>query len=103
MDENKKSLTEEEWGNHVVKSERYKGSLAMYCRQNGLIYESLRRRRFERKKSTRSVPTATPAAFVKVETLLPAAASQKKNIVPQPLPDPEWLARFIYTYVSAGQ
>ena len=98
-----KVLSEQEWSDHVNRVARFKGSMAEYCRQNNLIYESLRIRKKEYNKSKPpSIVSPPPMAFVKLEpTRLSSTESREtKKSYPQPLPDPEWLARFIHTYVN---
>ena len=98
-----KVLSEQEWAEHVSRVAKFKGSMAEYCRQHSLVYESLRvrKREYNKPKST-LIGSPPPLAFVKVEstqaTLL--APKESKKSYPQPLPDPEWLARFIHTYVN---
>lgn len=103
------NLSEVNWTEHIDKCERSKKSMALYCRENKLVYESMRFRKAERAKAKQilAIPTASSNAFVKVEstpTVQPIRSqSDEKKSYPQALPDPEWLARFIHTYVNSNR
>ncbi len=103
MSELKSGLSEVEWTEHFKKCERSKKSMALYCRENNLIYESMRLRKAERPKVKRLSPVHSPPAFVNAESM-PAAINrqnEKKKTYPHPLADPDWLVRFIFTYVNS--
>ena len=98
-----KVLSEQEWAEHVNRVAKFKGSMAECCRQHALVYESLRIRKREcNKPKPASTGSPQPLAFVKVEPARadPVAPKEPKKSYPQLLPDPEWLARFIHTYVN---
>jgi hypothetical protein len=103
VDEVKNAVTEEEWEEQLGKFERYKGSMAQYCRNHGLNYESFRIRKAERTKINSVAAARMATAFVKVEAPTAVGIVEKKRSCPQPLPDPEWLARFIHTYVNSSR
>ena len=96
-------LSEQEWTDHVNRVAKFKGSMAEYCRQNNLIYESLRIRKKEHNKpKLPSIGSPPSLAFVKVEPTRadPIVPKEAKKSYPQPLPDAEWQARFIHTYAN---
>lgn len=99
MEESKSNLTEVDWASHIDKCERSKLSMAKYCRDNGLVYESMRFRKAERAKLKQIEPKLGPMPFVRVQTEFSPVAAPKRSY-PQPLPDPEWLARFFHTYLN---
>ena len=84
--------TEQDWAEHVERFGNFKGSMAKYCRQNNLSYESLRSRKIKREAG---VAAKAAPAFVKVQS----APAEAKKSYPQ-LPDPEWLAVFIHKLMS---
>ena len=51
MDGQNQSLSEVNWAEHIDKCERSKKSMALYCRENKLVYESMRFRKAERAKA----------------------------------------------------
>ena len=110
MENSPTPLTEQEWAEHVLRLASFKGTMAEYCRQNNLVYESLRLRKLKREASLRKINSRP--AFVKVEPK--ATAPEPKPVrapvsTPEPkkkpigLPDPEWLASFIRELQGMGR
>ena len=92
--------TEDEWAEHVLRFASFKGSMAEYCRQNDLVYETLRVRKLKREAALRKINSRP--SFVKVESKAPVLAPEpKKKLVG--LPDPEWLASFIRELQGSGR
>ena len=94
MDGQDLNLSEVNWAEHIEKCERSKKSMALYCRENKLVYESMRFRKAERTKLKQNSvsPTVASNAFVKVESTLtvspPKSQIDEKKSYPQQLPDP---------------
>lgn len=77
------------WRGHVAASEKFSGSIAEYCRKNGLV---LSRFIYHRKTLT------IKSKFSEVRTVantLPQTTIVDNSTYPQRLPDPKWLSAFV--------
>lgn len=87
---------EQFWKNHVLQAKKFDGSIAEYCHNQSVNFHTFKYWQKIFKQMPGSAKPAT-SSFVPVSVATPEISFPAQIVGGKTLPDPTWLADFIYT------